>query len=175
MCNTPDIVTTDTAVDASTWLAAAQKSVRSYCGWHIAPNLEQDITLDGDGTKTLLLPSMHVTDVASVLVDGKDLVGEIDWSAKGIVQLRRGVFPDRLGSIKVRLRHGFDVGEVADVSSMILRIAKRAANGPGVIASQSANGSSVSYLTAGGAPISVPLLQIEKDSLNPYKLTWGIS
>lgn len=175
MCQTPDIVKADTTVNSSLWLNAAQQSVRSYCGWHIAPNLEQTITLDGDGTRTLLLPSLHVTGITSVLVEDKEIVDDIDWSVKGIIQRRHGVFPEGLSSIKVKLKHGYDVEQVADVVSLILRVAKRAANGPGVIASQSANGSTVSYLTAGGAPISVPLLQIEKDSLSPYKLTWGVS
>jgi hypothetical protein len=38
----PDLVPSDTTVDSSTWLKAAQQSVRSYCGWHIAPNIDTD-------------------------------------------------------------------------------------------------------------------------------------
>ena len=171
----PDLVSNDTVVDSSTWIKAAQKSVRSYCGWHIAPNITQTLKLDSYGTRTLLLPSMHVTDISSLVVNGIEMKDSIDWSVAGTVELRHGCFPDCPGAVNVTLQHGLDVEEVADVTSLILKLAQRASTGPGVIGSQSTNGSSVTFITAGGAPLSIPLLQIEKDALEPYRLTWGVS
>ena len=167
-----DIVAPDTIVDSNLWLQAAQASVRAYCGWHIAPSMTQTMTLDSEGGSTLMLPSLHVTDVSSITADGEDLADKADWSVDGMIRLRSGRFPDRFRAVQVTFTHGFEINEVPDVSSIILSLARRAAAGPGVIASQSANGSSVSYLTAGGAPLSTPLLQIEKDALGPYKLRW---
>ena len=171
----PDLVSSDTTVDSSTWLKAAQQSVRSYCGWHIAPNITQTLKLDSYGARTLLLPSMHVTNISSLLVNGVEMKDSIDWGAAGTVRLREGYFPDCPGAVQVTLSHGFDAGEVADVTSLILKLAQRGSTGPGVIGSQSTNGSSVTFITAGGAPLSIPLLQIEKNALEPYRLTWGVS
>ena len=167
-----DIVSPESEVGPDLWLKAAQASVRSYCGWHIAPNVEQTLTLDAEGGRTLMLPSLHVTNVSSIIVDGEDVAGDADWSRTGMVRLRSGLFPDRFRSVTVTMSSGYEVDEVPDVSSIILKLANRAATGPGVVASQSVNGSSVSYLTAGGAPLSTPLLQIEKDALEPYRLKW---
>jgi hypothetical protein len=171
----PDLVSSDTTVDSSTWLKAAQQSVRSYCGWHIAPNITQTLKLDSYGARTLLLPSMHVTDISSLMINGVEMKDDIDWSTAGTVKLRKGCFPDSPGAVTVTLKHGFDAAEVADVTSLMLKLAQRGSTGPGVIGSQSTNGSSVTFITAGGAPLSIPLLQIEKDALQPYKLTWGVS
>ncbi|AKV56122.1 hypothetical protein AB656_03985 [Bifidobacterium actinocoloniiforme DSM 22766] len=167
-----DIVSPDSEVGPNLWLKAAQASVRSYCGWHIAPNVEQTLTLDAEGGRTLMLPSLHVTGLSRITVDGRDVTGEVDWSQTGMVSLRSGSFPDRFRSVIVTMSSGYEVDEVPDVVSIILKLANRAATGPGVVASQSVNGSSVSYLTAGGAPLSTPLLQIEKDALEPYRLKW---
>lgn len=167
-----DIVTPESEVGTDLWLKAAQASVRSYCGWHIAPNVDQTLILDAEGGRTLMLPSLHVTDLSSITVDGRDVTGEEDWSQNGMVRLRSGLFPDRFRAVTVSMSSGYEVDEVPDVVSIILKLANRAATGPGVVASQSVNGSSVSYLTAGGAPLSTPLLQIEKDALEPYRLKW---
>lgn len=66
----------------------ATEVVRAYCGWHIAPSRQETLTLDGPGGNVLVLPSLHVTDLASVTEDGTTLDPATDytWSAKGIVQ-----------------------------------------------------------------------------------------
>ena len=48
---------------------AAAEAVRSYCGWHIAPAVEETVTLDGSGGRHLLLPSLHVTEVSEIVAD----------------------------------------------------------------------------------------------------------
>lgn len=169
-----DIIEPDRQVGSELWLKAAQASVRAYCGWHIAPNVEQTVTLDGEGGTLLMLPSPHVTDVSAITVDGEDIKDRADWSGNGMIRLRSGRFPDRFRSVQVTFRHGYDPDEVPDVQSIILKLANRAATGPGVVSSQSTNGSSVTYLTAGGAPLGTPLLQIEKEALAPYRMKWSL-
>lgn len=174
MSNIPDLVPADTTVDNALWLQAAAQSVRSYCGWHIAPSITQTILCDGTGTQTLFLPSRHVSNIRSVMVSDEEMVGDMDWSVDGMIRLRSNYFPDQFGSVKVSLDHGYDYEEVADVTAIVLKLAQRASTGPGIIASQQVNGSSVSYFAAGGAPLSTPLLQIEKDALEPYRLKKGV-
>jgi hypothetical protein len=174
MAVAPDIVASGTLLDAGFWLNAAQASVRRYCGWHVAPSLAETVTVDAYGGRTLLLRTKHLTDLASVLVDGEDITSRVRWSQAGVLTLRAGSWPDDVGAVTVTLTHGYAVDEVSDLAAMIATIAKRASSQPGIVASQSVNGASVSFLTAGGAPLSVPLLGIEKEALDPYRLNWGV-
>ncbi|MGV9181816.1 hypothetical protein [Arcanobacterium canis] len=170
------LVQTTQKWDAENWLAAASETIRAYCGWHVAPSLTETITLDAHGDHTLHLPSMHVTDIASVKIWGEDVTNDITWSAAGMLQYRprsRHVFPDGFRAVEVTLTHGWDLKVVPQVQALVLTLAKRAAN-QAPISSQSVNGASVSYFTAGGAPLSIPLLQIEKQVLDPFKLDRGI-
>lgn len=168
-----DMITVGTALDAQWWVRAAQAAVRRYCGWHVAPSVSEVLRVDAYGGRVLTLPSKHVTAILSISVDGEDLAGAFDWSKAGTVVLRSGVWPDRPGAVQVDLTHGWPVEDVPEVAALILTVAKRARTQPGVIASQSVNGASVAYQTAGGAPLSVPLLAIEKEMLAPFRLDWG--
>lgn len=81
-----------------------QDVIRAYCGWHVSPSITETITLDGPGSDTLFLPSLHVTDVASVTVDGV-AQNEPEWSEAGLI---RGAFHGRrFRSIVVTLTHGY--------------------------------------------------------------------
>ena len=79
----------------------------------------------------------------------------------------------RLRGVAVDLTHGFEWEEVPDISALVHNITRRASAGVYGIASQSVSGASVTYQTAGGAPLSVPLLQIEKQMLGRYMLASG--
>lgn len=175
MAETQDtsIVTASTTVDAGFWLAAAHGSVRGYCRWHVAPVITETLVLDGHGGKNLLIPSQRVEAITEVLNDGVDVTDQVKFSRRsGVLSLGRG-WSHELAGIEVTLRHGYPSEDVPELAALILNVAKRAGSGQSLIASQSVNGASVSYLTAGGAPLSVPLLQIEKDALSQYRLNWG--
>ena len=168
-----DIVDVSADLGPQWWVRAAQGAVRRYCGWHVAPSIAETLRLDGYGGRVLTLPSKHVTAIASVTVGEEDWLDRCDWSEAGTVLLRSGRWPDAPGAISVGLTHGWASDEVPEVAALILTIGKRARSQPGLIASQSVNGASVSYQTGGGAPLSVPLLSIEKEMLDPYRLNWG--
>ena len=163
----PDIVVDNPTVDAQWWIKAAQGSIRRYCGWHVTPEIDDTLKVDAYGGSILTLPTKHVNSITSVLVDGRELSDQIDWSVAGTIQLRSGSWPDRPGSVTVKLNHGYPRDE-----ELLRTLAKRARSQPG-ISSQSVNGASVSYLTYGGTTLGVQLLQIEKDMLEPYRLNWG--
>lgn len=169
-----DIVQAGTSLDAQWWIRAAQGAVRRFCGWHVAPSVSETLTLDGFGGQTLHLPSKHVTEVTKVLSDGVDVTDQVDWSSAGMMELRSGMWSSRLGGISVDLTHGFELDEVPEIAALILTVGKRARTQPGV-ASQSVNGAAMSAFSAGGAPLGVPLLSIERETLAPYKLGWGPS
>jgi hypothetical protein len=165
-----DIIAATDTIDQTWWMRAAQAAVRHYCGWHISPSVTEMLAVDAYGGRTLTLPSKHVTAIASILVNGNDLVSDVAWSDAGTVVLTSGVWPDLPGSVKVTLTHGWDADEVPDIAAIILAVAKRARTNPGAIASQSVNGASVSFATSSGVPLGVPLMQAEMDALSPYRL-----
>lgn len=162
-------------VDEAFWLKAAARAIRRECGWHVCPPWTHTLRLDGHGGNTLVLPSMHVTAIASVMVDGTERAGDVDWSAHGTLVLRHGTFPDRPGTIQVTLTDGWEADEVPDVQALLLNLARRAANQqPVPVQSQSVNGSSLTFMTNGGAPAGLTLFANEKATLDPYRLTWGV-
>lgn len=88
---------------------AAQDLVTAFCGWHISPVKTETLVLDGTGSRTLILPSLHVTDVLELVNDGTVVDPEsFDWSKRGMIELRSGRFSRRFRSISVSLTHGYD-------------------------------------------------------------------
>lgn len=158
--------------DTSWWRKAAQATIRRYCGWHVAPVVHETLRVTAFGGHTLLIPSKHIVDIHAVTCGVVDLTDDIDWDEGGILRLDTACWPDKLGGVSIDLTHGYDPLDVPDVIMLMETIARRARSQPGV-ASQSVNGASVSYYSAGGAPLSVPLLDIEKQMLDPYRLNWG--
>ena len=95
---------------------AAQNAIRAYCGWHIAPIVVETLTLDGDGSHRLALPSNMVHEVQSLSVDGVS-VTDFWFSQDGWLHLNEPqVFPALPGSVKVTLKHVHEyVPEVTQV------------------------------------------------------------
>lgn len=158
------------------WMHAAQRQIRKECGWHVAPSLTHTIRLDGYGGDTLVLPSLHVTDLTSVKFDGVEHMQDCAWSRHGTIVLKNGCFPDMPGSIEVTLTDGWDLDEVPELQSLLLSIARRAMSQPaGIVASQSVNGSNVSYFHGSdGSTPGITLFASEQDALAPYRLTYGV-
>ena len=111
-----DIVVDNPTVDAQWWIKAAQGSIRRYCGWHVTPEIDDTLKVDAYGGSILTLPTKHVNSITSVLVDGRELSDQIDWSVAGTIQLRSGSWPDRPGSVTVKLNHGYPRDEVPEIA-----------------------------------------------------------
>lgn len=160
--------------DPQFWLDAAHQAVRTYCEWHVAPSIQETLTLDGSGTSKLLLPSKRVQAVASVIDNGDDITANVDFSEDGILTYGAG-FTSRPRGVTVILTHGWNADEASDVLGLIAKLAGRAAASAGNIAAQSAGTQSVTYVRASdGLPPGVGLLKTEKADLARYKLNWGI-
>lgn len=169
----PPIVGGQTVINADFWLAAAHGAVRRFCGWHVAPVIEETLTLDGSGGTDILLPSLRVMQLVSVLNDGTSVASQVDTSRAGILRLTSGTWTRRLGRVVVTLRHGYELDEVPEVAAIIAGVAKRGPNSGRVDASESVNGASRGGFTDRGAPISIPLTLTEQEALSPYRLEWG--
>lgn len=169
----PPIVGGQTVIDADFWLKAAHGVVRRFCGWHVAPVIDETLTLDGSGGRDILLPSLRVLQLTSVMNDGVDVTTQVDTSHAGILRLTSGTWTNRLGRVIVTLTHGYELDEVPEVAAIIAGVAKRGPNSGRVDASESTNGSSRGGFVDRGAPISVPLTLTEQEALSTYRLEWG--
>lgn len=170
----PDMTGNNLTLDASYWKKAAQRVIRNYCGWHVAPSTTETIKVDAYSGQTLTLPSKHVTSITSILINNEEKLQDATWSTAGTIQFSSNCLPDAPGSVQVTLTHGYEPEEVPELIELIRVIAARAAQHQSGIASQSVNGSSISYQTYGGTTLGLQLLAIEKDMLNPYKLNWSL-
>jgi hypothetical protein len=155
-------------------LAQAEAMVRSYCGWHIAPNRDDTLTLDGDGGTVLVLPSLNVTEVLSVTVQGIVLdPTDYAWSQAGFItrvpsyanswntgytswsdgEWSGGWYwwwPDAPRSIVVELTHGYDPVP-PEVSAVVQAIAGRLVDNPTGLEQQTVGPFTEKYGGAGSA------------------------
>jgi hypothetical protein len=98
--------------------AAAQQALdqattllQAVTGQHLEHVADDKVTLNGDGSRTLLLPELPVTAITAVTVEGVALdPSEYQWDANGLLRLDGccSVFPRRLASVDVTYSHGYD-------------------------------------------------------------------
>lgn len=168
----PIVSLTDDALPDSPqfWLDAAQAAVRRYCGWHVAPVITETITLDGNGSRSILLRSQKVTEIISVIENGEPFT-DFEWSETGILTKNTGCWSRKHRAITVNLTHGFD--EFSDIAGIIVGIASRAKGAGDGALSKRAGSMAITRGSNGGAAVSLPLLMTEKEQLASYRLNWG--
>ena len=108
-------------------LDAALAAARRYCGWHVTPVIETEVTLDSTGARILVLPTLKLTELGSVFEDGEELnLSDLNWSARGLVQKRSGMWWTQMfGAITVDFAHGY--ADAPDFESVILSAIERGA------------------------------------------------
>jgi len=109
-------------------LDAALTAARRYCGWHVTPVLSNaDLTLDGPGGFTLILPTLQMSALSLASEDSVALdVADLSWSARGLVRKNNGtMWTTALGGITVRISHGY--ATAADFESAVLAAIDRGA------------------------------------------------
>jgi hypothetical protein len=99
-----EIPTAPTGVDADTWEAVVAE-VRAFCGWHIAPEVTETITLDGPGSHLLVLPTLRLVDLVSITNDGA-AVTDPEWSASGMV--RAYCWTRKFRGVVAEITHGYE-------------------------------------------------------------------
>lgn len=91
-------------VAAETWEATVAE-VRAFCGWHIAPEVEETVTVDGPGSSLLVLPTLHLTDLTGVTNDGST-VTDPEWSRTGMV--RHCYWTHKFRGVTATMTHGYE-------------------------------------------------------------------
>lgn len=88
-------------------VAIAESTIRGVCGWHIAPSITEAVLRDGDGSRELLLPTLHLTDVVEVRTGDIPMpLSEYEWSQAGLLT-RWQRWPARRRSVMVVMTHGY--------------------------------------------------------------------
>ena len=113
-------------------LLQAEAAVRDYCGWHIAPSRTETVTFAAPVGRRLMLPSLYVTAVTSLEVDGIAQVLDTDY------RVHRNGWIDRLpldgwwsaDLIEVTFTHGY-TDPPAAVTAAVQELAQNAIGSAG--------------------------------------------
>ncbi len=152
---------------------AATTEVRDYCGWRVAKSASETAVVPSRGGGRIFLPSLHVTDITSIMVKGEAVdLDEVDWSAAGVIELLHGRWPRTQRGITVTFTHGYSACP-GGVMKAIAAMASRGILVPaGGIASEGAIGQNVVYSrrSAGGMVAGGMFVDDELERLDQYRL-----
>lgn len=158
------------AGDAEAIVQQVQSAIRSYCGWHVAPSIDETLVLDGRGSRHLWMPSLYVTDVTIVVDEGTTLTSDdYDWSASGYLERRNGCWSKRPRQVSVTLEHGYE-DIPADLIGVAVAVAARSNVSPTGAVRQATGPFSLDFGSFNGVAGGVALLEHEKAILDRYKL-----
>jgi hypothetical protein len=155
------LVPGDPPAGIDTLLAQASAAVRNYCGWHVAPKIQQTWQLDGLGVIALRLPTLELVDLLSVSNEGTPLdPATVQWSHDGY--LRRiatgcgysdGYWTTAYRGVIVEAVHGFDLAAVGDLTALVVSMTARAAASPTGETQQTVGGVTVKMGSVNGSAV----------------------
>lgn len=166
----PVKLTSDYAPEEQALLA-----VRSACQWHVVPEVDDELTVDGNGTTRIALPTKRIVQVTAVIVNGRTLPATAySWSQDGWITRRDGgLWPDVERSVTISLRHGFDYAP--EVDQIVEALTQRLAMAPSGIERSVAVGPFRDDYVVGSRGITTAgLLETEQAALARYRLE-GVS
>ena len=150
-------------------LAAVSAAIRNECGWHVSPSLGCVAVLTSDGS-ALRLPSNCVTEVTSVSELGAELdANAYEWRRLGLVRLKSRGMSKAWDAYEVSYTAGYDAGAVPDLAMTVAGIAEGVLALPKGVASESADGVSISYM-ATAQSVASALTSQQRAALAPYRL-----
>lgn len=172
-------LTTWQSGDVDLMVGAAEAAVRAYCGWHIYPSRDDTVVVDGSGAHLLMLPTLHLTDVASVtetatfsegpvVLDLTD--GLVQWSANGYLVREGQRWTTRLRGVEADITHGYPDLPL-DLQAVVLALSSRAVASPGGATLDQAGPFQVRLATnSDGTAGGVLLTGLERSVLDTYKI-----
>lgn len=121
----------DLATSEEDRLLQAEAAVRSYCGWHIAPQRTDTYTIERAWGRTILLPTLHVEAVVSVTADDVLLEESTDyvWSTNGVVSLGVHDYSRGYRNVVIVFTHGY-MTPPPEVTAAVQSMAQRAIDSP---------------------------------------------
>ncbi|MDX3199953.1 mobile element protein [Streptomyces scabiei] len=129
-------------------LRAATRRFRGQVGHQVYPVTEdEEVTLNGNGRESILLPVWPTVTVTEVVLEGVTLVDgtDYDWSHEGILRrLGCRVWPNKLRGLQVTYSHG-SADRPEDVAEVVLERAEAAFTIPVGVQSKAVGGQSVTF------------------------------
>lgn len=159
----------DTA-NATFLIAMVSAAVRAYCGWHIAGEVTEEITVNGSGAQLLALPTLHLTDVTTVTenADPVDLAG-VSWSTAGYLW-REGCWTRALRGVIATITHGYEDVPL-EIVAVICGVTSRAYVSPdGVVRAQTGPFSVTYSQTAFNQAGGIAFTEAERWALDRYRI-----
>lgn len=149
-------------------LGGVSDAIRDWCGWHVGPAYACTYIGNGEG-RLLMLPSMGVTSVESLAVDGAVIdPADYEWTGAGMVRLRHLAFPCSWRSVECAYTAGFGSPSIGLVAAQIAGNALAAAPG---VREEHAGSVGITYnQTGSGISGGVSLLDRDRALLGPYRL-----
>lgn len=145
---------------------AAEDAIRRYCGWHVAPVVTETLRVDGTGSSNVILPTLQMTELISVTVQGRAVdLERVHWSNAGMLRLPFAV-PNEYGALEVQLKHGFE--NASHIGALVADIKKRAEVMPAGITRKRVGDVSVDYASVDQSGLK--LFASERSMLDPYRL-----
>lgn len=152
--------------DPDTLAARAVAAIRDYCGWHVAPVLQETVTVESDGSGVVFLPTLRVVSVDAVEVDGVPVtVARRDWSQYGWLRVSAEVGVP----VAVTLTHGYDVTESLKAAALTLAQAAKSPDDR-LIRSQRLGDAQIDYVSASAAIEAVRVPGSARTTLDRYVL-----
>jgi hypothetical protein len=162
-------------------LQGASQIVRDFCGWPITAFADSVEQLDSEGTDTLFLPSLVVTDVSSLVASGVDRYGQpypqpdaTDWDWYGDGRLVwKGCWPLRWfpGPRRYTVTYSGGYTDVpASIQMVVLSLVERI-DAPSAIHQKLSNvGGIQSNTTYAVSTDSNALTELEEAVLSPFTI-----
>ena len=161
----------DTAT-ATLALNVASGQIRKHAGWSITQEVLTDQVVDGTGRRSILLPTLRLTAVASVSEGGTLLVYDVDytWTREGRL-VRNGRWRHEARIVTASYTHGFAAGapELDDVKGVCLDVAGSVYDNPTALRSYTVGAVSETY-AGGGVDLGAGLTDAHRKALAPYRL-----
>ncbi|PWG14029.1 mobile element protein [Streptomyces sp. V2] len=151
-------------------LSAASSRFRGAVRHQVSYVADDTTILDGNGAESVLLGAAPVTEIASVRLDGTELVYQSDyeWSADGFLRRIGCCWPDRLRCIEVVWSHGFQTIP-DDIDEVIIDQARTQYTVRPGLTSMTVGSQSVAF----GAQASIGVTQQWRTAVEKYRLNQG--
>lgn len=153
-------------------LDKATVRIKEYVGWSV----EEETTTytDSGGARSIFLPTLRLTAIASVVEYGATLVADTDyfWTPDGHLLRYPRPWYAYPNAIVVTYTHGYSANEVPGIfKEVCLAMASRAYLNPGQSRSQSVGGIAEEFVVSdGGYSWGASLMPSEKQDLERYRL-----
>lgn len=134
----------------SSQIEAASDQIRRECGWHIAPQVTETLTVESDGGRVLMLPTMRLESVTAVrqLHDDGTTTALTDWRNHATAQFKAGILVRTIGwplggVLEVDVVHGYS--KTPDALLPVLASRCQGFSKDGTVRQESLGSRSVSY------------------------------